>query len=1082
MNRRHRHSVEDLKRWADDERAAPCTFRPVTGGKVRYSHVRASSARRAQDSASGVRSSIGDRALEKQRHRIDFIKQKRGSAVQAQTVMSVRDSRQSVLGGKSASAGQEKHLRLDAAFRRGPFTRDAPDEWKFGGMIKYLHCKQSVMVPTYWPQVCKKICERATKKPDIWLQLEHVFGYNGPKNVQPNVNFVSSGEILYYTSAVGILYNSETNTQRFYIGHEDEISCMALHPDKDTVATGGTGSTPKILIWSATTMRAPEGLEEPKHELELAQGDQYVLCMAFSPDGKHLITISANEEHTIRIWDWKAKKLVEGGEGKGNRGTAPQVYGVVWNPCRGQPKQHFDFVTFGHKHLSFWTFTVGGQPVMAKKDASYGKVGERQHVHHATFLQTGQLVSAGDNGKLMLWEKNKAVLEIDAHTKGPCKCVKLRQDGKTLLSAGGDGCVIVWSIEMAGEGDLFAGLGDAIRTQDPEITKRQLELVKNVVNVLQQAVKDENRQLFSKSFATTEELFKAMDHDENGNLGQQEFQAAVNRLGLGLTQEQVDLIWGLMDPDGGGSLDFAEFMALFQLEERLIKIINSDAVELKESKRINLADPEDPDGPQTITTVDTVAGKDDFVAADSENDIWEVDDNPRVMVEGQSGHVFGLSPHPKLSRVYATACADGHIGLWDAEHRRNIKMIRVERGVPSREQRKSGMGNGDHLQAWACCFSADGKMLAVSTNGVVGDDEQKHPDIGGVFIVYECLDAMFEWSEDPNEKMYSPQKIFETKDMLTTIDDMAFSPNNLALAVGSHDRFIDVYVRIDGAADGEPQFRHSGRCRGHSSTIRSLDWSVDSLVLRSTSADKEVMHWDVEGKLFVDPGAQRDTEWARWTSTIGFPVMGIFGPGMGANDVKHCYRSNNQQWVVVADDAGLVRLNNYPAVVQHTPGYAHKGHASHIDRVCFLADDTRVVSCGGHDQATYQWKVRGPGKPKPEDKVKAAAGMMAGMAAFAMAGSSSTIKPKPKPPPPQPLKVRFPRSAKPASDELPPQMTHSIRSTPTHPGFFCRPQRWRTQRWSRWTICSPSLEAAMAAATARPRSRRCGRACKAWAR
>jgi len=87
------------------------------------------------------------------------------------------------------------------------------------------------------------------------------------------------------------------------------------------------------------------------------------------------------------------------------------------------------------------------------------------------------------------------------------------------------------------------------------------------------------------------------------------------------------------------------------------------------------------------------------------------------------------------------------------------------------------------------------------------------------------------------------------------------------------------------------------------------------------------MHWDVKGKLFVDPGEQRDTDWKTWTSIIGFPVMGIFGPGMGVLDIKHCYRSHNERWVVVADDAGLVRLNNYPAVVRHTPGYAHKGHA-----------------------------------------------------------------------------------------------------------------------------------------------------------
>ena len=118
------------------------------------------------------------------------------------------------------------------------------------------------------------------------------------------------------------------------------------------------------------------------------------------------------------------------------------------------------------------------------------------------------------------------------------------------------------------------------------------------------------------------------------------------------------------------------------------------------------------------------------------------------------------------------------------------------------------------------------------------------------------------------------------------------------------------------------------------------------------------------------------------TSSLPLTSAGV-GAG-SSTDVKHCFRSHNQQWVVVADDAGLVRLNNYPAVLQHTPGYAHKGHASHIERVCFLADDTRVVSCGGHDQATYQWKVRGPGKPKPEDKVKAVQGMMTGLKAFAI--------------------------------------------------------------------------------------------------
>ena len=70
--------------------------------------------------------------------------------------------------------------------------------------------------------------------------------------------------------------------------------------------------------------------------------------------------------------------------------------------------------------------------------------------------------------------------------------------------------------------------------------------------------------------------------------------------------------------------------------------------------------------------------------------ILVVDDEPDVMGEGQSGTVYGLAPHPTMSRMYATACADGYVGIWDAEPRTNVKMIKVERGKVTRAPRKRG--------------------------------------------------------------------------------------------------------------------------------------------------------------------------------------------------------------------------------------------------------------------------------------------------------------------------------------------------------------------------------------------------------
>jgi microtubule-associated protein-like 6 len=40
---------------------------------------------------------------------------------------------------------------------------------------------------------------------------------------------------------VGIVYNRDRHSQKFYLGHTDDILCLANHPAKDIVATGQVG-------------------------------------------------------------------------------------------------------------------------------------------------------------------------------------------------------------------------------------------------------------------------------------------------------------------------------------------------------------------------------------------------------------------------------------------------------------------------------------------------------------------------------------------------------------------------------------------------------------------------------------------------------------------------------------------------------------------------------------------------------------------------------------------------------------------------------------------------------------------------
>ena len=67
--------------------------------------------------------------------------------------------------------------------------------------------------------------------------------------------------MIYFLAAVVVLYNSEERSQRHYLGHTEEIKCLAVHPNKTTVATGQGQSfyrregEPHIRVWSSVSLQ-----------------------------------------------------------------------------------------------------------------------------------------------------------------------------------------------------------------------------------------------------------------------------------------------------------------------------------------------------------------------------------------------------------------------------------------------------------------------------------------------------------------------------------------------------------------------------------------------------------------------------------------------------------------------------------------------------------------------------------------------------------------------------------------------------------------------------------------------------------
>jgi WD40 repeat protein len=93
-----------------------------------------------------------------------------------------------------------------------------------------------------------------------------------------------------------------------------------------------------------------------------------VVGAAFSPCGRRLVTVTADDSHTVRIWDWRKAGVGGGnaannktvglvGEGKGYKERPPAVHGVVWNPFYagvGAGKGGGQFATYGTNHVKLW--------------------------------------------------------------------------------------------------------------------------------------------------------------------------------------------------------------------------------------------------------------------------------------------------------------------------------------------------------------------------------------------------------------------------------------------------------------------------------------------------------------------------------------------------------------------------------------------------------------------------------------------------------------------------------------------------------------------------------------------------------
>ena len=92
----------------------------------------------------------------------------------------------------------------------------------------------------------------------------------------------------------------QTNTQAFYLEHNDDIIALALNRCEKfgtVVATGQIGRTAPVHVWDYVT----------KETLSILHGvhEVGVCSVDFSCNGKLLLTVGLGPSHSVAVWKWQ---------------------------------------------------------------------------------------------------------------------------------------------------------------------------------------------------------------------------------------------------------------------------------------------------------------------------------------------------------------------------------------------------------------------------------------------------------------------------------------------------------------------------------------------------------------------------------------------------------------------------------------------------------------------------------------------------------------------------------------------------------------------------------------------------------
>ena len=232
--------------------------------------------------------------------------------------------------------------------------------------IQYPQCRSKVYGPSY-------AVEAPDPLPGAKLALHHVYGYDGDLNRHgssnrgKNVLWADARRVVYPAAAIVVVQEVlGDRRQGFFCGHSDDVTCLAVHPDRTVAASGQMGKDCCVLVWEIAKVKRGMSLNRHIAKLKAPAGMRGISGVDFSGDGRFLLAVGIDDTRLLMIFDWKEGTMVasakfghsEVNQIRFNPYEYTPLSDVVANKsdkAEAQCRSCYNLISFGGKNIKFWT-------------------------------------------------------------------------------------------------------------------------------------------------------------------------------------------------------------------------------------------------------------------------------------------------------------------------------------------------------------------------------------------------------------------------------------------------------------------------------------------------------------------------------------------------------------------------------------------------------------------------------------------------------------------------------------------------------------------------------------------------------